>query len=234
METLISPEIFGNHVTAFFTGKSPGVDLDRISKIAFIDKQKIYLPLQKHTDKVLLLDSDLSPRIADAVITNDKGILIGVQVADCVPVLLCDVRKSVFGVVHAGWRGTAAEILKKTIRTMCDKFSSLPDDIIMALGPSIRWCCYHVGHDVLEAVIRVTGDGEYHNPPLPPFSKGGMGGFYCLDLTMANKYQAMTVGIPEKNIWVSEECTYCYPDRFYSYRYAKGTTGRQGGFIGIL
>lgn len=225
METLISPEIFGNHVTAFFTGKSPGIELDRISEIAFIDKQKIYLPLQKHTDKVLLLDSDLSPRIADAVITNDKGILIGVQVADCVPVLLCDLRKSVFGVVHAGWRGTAAGILKKTIRAMCDKFSSLPDDIMMAFGPSIRGCCYYVGHDVLEAVIGVTGDGEYH------IQKSDT---YCLDLTLANKYQAISVGIPEKNIWVSGECTYCYPDRFYSYRYAKGHTGRQGGFIGIL
>ena len=58
METLIFPEIFGSHVTAFFTGKSPGADLYRISNIALVSKEKIYLPIQKHTDKVLLLDSD--------------------------------------------------------------------------------------------------------------------------------------------------------------------------------
>ncbi|MBA3060553.1 MAG: polyphenol oxidase family protein [Nitrospirae bacterium] len=70
--------------------------------------------------------------------------------------------------------------------------------------------------------------------PFPPLAKGGKGRLYCLDLASANKYQAVSAGIHEKNIWVSEECTYCHPDKYYSYRYAKGTTGRQGGFIGIL
>ncbi|MBI5203677.1 MAG: peptidoglycan editing factor PgeF [Nitrospirae bacterium] len=225
METLIYPEIFGSHVTAFFTGKSPGADIGRISNIASVSKEKIYLPVQKHTDKVLLLDSDFSPKIADAVITKDRGILIGVQTADCVPVLLCDMKKSVIGAVHAGWRGTAAEILKKTINAMCDKFISLPEDIMIAIGPSIRLCCYHVGYDVLESVTKVTGAGEYH---------AHKSDAYCLDLATANKCQAMSAGIPEKNIWMSRECTYCNPDRFYSYRYAKGSTGRQCGFIGIL
>ncbi|TAL25034.1 MAG: peptidoglycan editing factor PgeF [Nitrospirae bacterium] len=225
METLIYPEIFGSHVKAFFTGKTPGVDIERISQISFIKKENIYLPIQKHTDKVLALDSDLSPKIADAVITKDKGVLIGIQTADCVPVLLCDIKKSVIGAVHAGWRGTAAEILKKTINVMRDKFISLPDDIMIAIGPSIRLCCYHVGYDVLESVIKVTGAGEYHTHK---------SNAYCLDLATANKFQAISSGIPEKNIWMSQECTYCNPERFYSYRYAKGPTGRQGGFIGIL
>jgi hypothetical protein len=113
METLIHPDIFGKHVTAFFTGKSPGADPKGISGAASIDKQRIYLPIQKHTDKVLVLDSDFSPRIADAVITNNKGVLLGVQVADCVPVLLYDAKKNVIGVVHAGWRGTAGNTRKQ-------------------------------------------------------------------------------------------------------------------------
>ena len=225
METLIFPQIFGRHVTAFFTGKSPGADPEGISRAASIDNQKIYLPTQKHTDKVLVLDSDLSPRIADAVITSNKGILLGIQVADCVPVLLYDVKRNVIGVVHAGWRGTAASILKKTIETMRERFSSFPIDIKIAIGPSIRWCCYHVGYDVLESVEKATGIGEYHI---------NRGGAYCLDLASANKYQAVSAGVPKENIWVSDECTYCHPDKFYSYRFAKGTTGRQGGFIGII
>lgn len=225
METLIFPDIFGKHVTAFFTGKSPGADPEGISRIAAVDKQKIYLPIQKHTDRVLVLDSDLSPRIADAVVTSNKGILLGVQVADCVPVLLYDVKRNVIGVVHAGWRGTAASILKKTIETMHERFASFPDDIKIATGPSIRWCCYHVGYDVLESVTKATGNGEYHI---------NRGEAYCLDLASANKYQAISAGINEKNIWLSDECTYCHPDKYYSYRHAKGTTGRQGGFIEIL
>jgi YfiH family protein len=225
METLIFPDIFGSHVKAFFTGKSPGADLEGIAGAASIDKQKIYLPIQKHTDKVLVLDSDLSPKVADAVITNNKGILIGVQVADCVPVLLHDAKKNVIGVVHAGWRGTAASILKKSIEAMQERFSSFPIDIKIAIGPSIRWCCYHVGYDVLGSVEKATGNGEYH------INRGGQ---YCLDLASANKYQAVSAGVPKENIWMSDECTYCHPDKFYSYRFAKGTTGRQGGFIGIL
>ena len=73
METLIFPEIFGSHVTAFLQVNLPGADLYRISNIALVSKEKIYLPIQKHTDKVLLLDSDLDRKIADAVITKDKG-----------------------------------------------------------------------------------------------------------------------------------------------------------------
>lgn len=225
METLIFPRILGRHVTAFFTGKSPGADPEKISGAASIDKQKIYLPIQKHTDKVLVLDSDLSPKVADAVITSNKGILLGIQVADCVPALLYDAKRNVIGVVHAGWRGTAASILKKAIEAMQERFSSFPIDIKIAIGPSIRWCCYHVGYDVLESVEKATGIGEYH------INRGGV---YCLDLASANKYQAVSAGISEKNIWMSDECTYCYPDKFYSYRFAKGTIGRQGGFIGIL
>lgn len=229
MERLIFPEIFRNRVKAFFTGKVPGAEIERIAEILSMEKQKIYMPVQKHTDKILILDSCLEPKIADAVITSEKGILIGVQVADCVPVLIYDSRKHVAGAVHAGWRGTAEGILKKTIETMMDRYCSSASDISIAIGPSIRWCCYGVGYEVIEAVKKATDSvrsmGIYYT------QKGGK---YCLDLQTANKYHAISMGIPEKSIWMSEECTYCLPDKYYSYRYAKGTTGRQGGFIGLF
>lgn len=226
MEKFINPDnITYPHFNAFFTTKSLNGNLKEIAKNIGISENRIYIPMQKHTDKVIVLDDDLSPKIGDAVITKEKGVLIGVQVADCVPVILCDIRKHVIGAVHAGWRGTADEILKKTIFAMTERFYSTPEDIMLAIGPSIRWCCYHVGYDVLESVIKTTGTGEYH------MQKGET---YCLDLATANKYQAMSMGVPQENIWMSNECTFCYPERFYSYRYAKGPTGRQGGFIGIL
>lgn len=225
MKKLIHPAIFGKDIKAFFTGKNPGAEIDAISEVASVPKENIYMPLQKHTDKILVLDSDFEPKIADAVITNEKGIMIGVQVADCVPLLLCDMKRHIIGAVHAGWRGTAEGILKKAIKALTERFHSAPSDIVVAVGPSIRWCCYEVGYDVIESVKKATGDGDYF------MTKGGK---YCLDLQSANKHQAISIGILEKNIWLSEECTYCLPDQYYSYRYAKGPTGRQGGFIGIV
>lgn len=224
MENVLFPDIFGNGVKAFFTGKTPGTEPGRIAEVASIERQKIYMPVQKHTDKVLILDS-FEPRVADAVITNERGVLIGVQVADCLPILLYDTKRHVIGAVHAGWRGTAEGVLKKTITAIIDKFYSSLSDIMVAFGPSIRWCCYNVGYEVVGAVRKATGHGDYY------MTRGEK---YCLDLQTANRLQALTVGISEKNIWLSDECTFCLPDKYYSYRYAKGTTGRQGGFIGMV
>jgi YfiH family protein len=225
MYTLIWPDIFNGHVEAFFTGKFPGADRKKISEMMSIRREDIYMPVQKHTDTVLLLESDIEPGIGDALITRRRGILIGVQVADCVPVLLFDKIKGVIGAVHAGWRGTASKIIRKTITLMMDHFDSSPVDIVMALGPSIRGDCYCVGTDVKDAVCKATGDGKYYT-----FSKGK----YSIDLASANMLQSISSGIPEKNIWLSSQCTYCNHDRFHSYRYHKNHTGRQGGFIGML
>ncbi len=226
MEKLISPDIFGGErITAFFTGKRTGADIERLSEITPFKRQNIFIPIQKHTDKILVLvESEQQPGIADAVVTKRKGILIGVRVADCAPILLFDPKKEVIGAVHAGWRGTAAEILKKTLNVMIDRFCSSLSDILVAIGPCIRWCCYHVGYEVIEAMKKVMKDGDYY------VKKGEK---YCFDLAAANKYQTLSMGIPSGNIWMSEECTRCLPEKYYSYRYAKGLTGRQGGFIGM-
>ena len=224
METVIFPTIFDRKVKAFFTGKNPGSDFLRIAEIASVGKQHIFVPVQKHTDKVLLLDS-FDPKIADAVITDQKGVLIGVLGADCVPILLYDRRTGATGAVHAGWRGTATGILKKAIHVMGERFSSSPADIILAIGPGIRWCCYDVGPEVIDAVKKATGGGDYFRVK---------GERKYLDLPLANKHQAIYAGVKPENISMSDDCTCCMPDKYYSYRFAKGPTGRQGGFIGLI
>jgi YfiH family protein len=226
MDRFIRPDIFDGHIEAFFTGKSPGVDIKEISRILSIQEEDVFLPVQKHTDKVLIIESDLESKIADAVITKRKGVLIGVQVADCVPILLFDSRKLIISSVHAGWRGTTTQIIKKTIKSMVNYFSSSPQDIKIAFGPSIRWNCYCVDYKVKDAICKVTGEGNYYLEK----SKGK----YCIDLSSANVYQAMSMGILKENIWSSNECTYCNPEKYYSYRYGKDCSGRQGGFIGIF
>lgn len=231
-EPIITPPIFHRlPVKAFFTTKAFCGNEFRVQSSGV---DAIYLPIQKHTDKVLILDSDIEPKIADAVITNRKGILIGVQVADCVPILLYDAEKGVAGVVHAGWRGTAAGILKNTINAMTGRFYSSPSDILVAIGPAIRWCCYEVGYEVIEAVEKAMGSkGTGISLELSKDYIIKKGEKYCLDLPTANKYQAISSGIKPEHIWMSCECTFCLPEKYYSYRYAKGTTGRQCGFIGI-
>lgn len=236
MEHVIFPEIFEGVVKGFFTGRIPGADRERIAGLASVKKEAIYMPLQRHTDKIVTLDFDLELKIADAVITHRKDLLIGVQVADCVPILLHDPVKNVIAAVHAGWRGTAEGILKKTIKAITDKFYSEASGIVIAIGPSIRWCCYSVGYEVIEAVSKATdtvrnAERGMRDQNAYYLEKGDK---YCLDLQGANKYQALSMGVPEKNIWLSGECTFCLPEKYYSYRFAKGPTGRQGGFIGIL
>ncbi len=221
--SIIRPAIFDHsEVIAFFSTSLFNGNLDDISKFVNIPKNNIYLPVQKHTNRIHVLQKDFKPVVTDAVLTDKKGILIGVQVADCVPVLLNDREKGVIGAVHAGWRGTVSQILKNALREMKNRFGSSAGDILVAIGPSIRRCCYNVGSDVKNAVLKASGEGPYYH------KKDGR---YFIDLADANLLQALSIGIRQKNIWQSDECTFCNPARFYSYRYSNGTTGRQGGFI---
>ncbi len=222
------PNIDLPDMKAFFTTKHfcmENVPLRHALSGGFnIPESNIYMPVQKHTNRVHVLNSGSEPVIADAVVTSRENVLIGVIVADCVPVLLYDMNKRVIGAVHAGWRGTAAGILIETIELMVRDFSSLASDIMVAIGPSIRQCSYEVDEKVKTEVQMATGEGVY-------FKKHD--DKYFLDLSTANRIQALSTGVIPENIWQSEECTFCNPEKFYSYRYLKGSEGRQGGFIGI-
>ncbi|MBF0506908.1 MAG: peptidoglycan editing factor PgeF [Nitrospirae bacterium] len=225
MSGIVVPPIFdGRPVKAFFTTKALSCDKQALAKFLAVPQDSIYMPVQKHTDKVVILDYDRDPKIGDAVITANRDVFIGVQVADCMPVLLYDGKRHVAGAVHAGWRGTAASIVRRTIEEMSRHFSTAPSDIIMAIGPGIRGCCYEVGYEVIEAVARASGEGDYYRT---------LGGKYYLDLAVANRQQAVSSGISPERIWLSGECTFCLPDKYYSYRYSKGSAGRQCGVIGI-
>jgi YfiH family protein len=221
-DVVVPPLFGGERVRGFFTTKKTGDDRKAVAHLFGIPESHVYMPVQQHTDKIAVIEHDLSPLIADAVITLRKDIVIGIRVADCVPVLLFEKTKGIIAAVHAGWRGTAAGILKKTIQTMIDGFHGSPAGMLVAIGPAIRGCSYGVDHEVMDAVTRATGQGTHHTE---------RGGKYFLDLSSANKHQALSMGIPEDRVWVSGDCTFCHPERYYSYRYGKGTTGRQGGFI---
>lgn len=225
MLQIIHPDNIGGRFSAFFTTKSYGTHTGEIAALLGADPERFYLPIQKHTDKIVILSSadSLSDRkIADAVITTLDDVFVGVAVADCVPILLASKTRGVIGAVHAGWRGTAQEIIKKTIAVFFDRFSCPPHDVFVAFGPSIRKNCYAVGEEVVAAVVKASGPGDYIS----------ISADRChIDLTGANRQQALSMDIPALNIWESPECTFCNPQRFHSYRYAKTLSGRQGAFI---
>ncbi len=219
MENIIYPENLNNSYTnSFFTDKT--FDIKKFS-----EKYQVYMPIQKHTDRVLIFSEDRNPKIADAVITSKKGIFIGVKVADCLPILLADSTKKVIAAVHAGWRSTAKGILKNTLKQMYDLFSCRSKDIFIAMGPSIRGCCYEVGQEVIDALKAQTLSDEYIVC---------LNGKKHIDLAIANKIQVLSMGININNIWVSKDCTYCNHERYFSYRFHGKEAGRQYGIIGML
>jgi len=107
---------------------------------------------------------------------------------------------------------------------MIENYQSSPEDISIALGPSIKGCCYEADSEVHEALYGVAGDGSYSVRKRDK---------YYIDLSAVNMLQAIAAGVPQQNMWVSDECTYCNHDRYHSYRYHKDHAGRQGGFIRI-
>src|ERR1700739_3323 len=188
---------------------------------------------------------------ADALITAESGLLLGVQTADCVPILLADARHRVVAAIHAGWRGTLARIAVKTLGRMSMEFGTRPRDVVAALGPAIGRECYEVGPEVAQAfaaqfpVAKDWFDGPFdqlahgeeplwlpwltmmppgHVPP-PPRAQ--------LDLHAANRWQLIDAGVPKKNIAVSDLCTKCRPDLLFSYRREGANAGRLMGVIGI-
>ena len=146
----------------------------------------------------------------DAVITNQPGVLVTVRTADCVPILLHDPIHRVVAAVHAGWRGSVAGIVAKTLITMQQEFGSHADSIHVAIGPSAGPCCYEVDEPVLKplqsypfwkSVVRETGPGRA-----------------LLDLREFVRRQAQAAGVPPQHMWTVIHCTICRPDLFFSYR----------------
>ena len=157
----------------------------------------------------------------DALITDAEGVVLSILTADCVPVLLYDKKKKVVAAIHAGWKGTQAHIVTKTVQKMTDVFGSNPKDIQAGIAPSIGSCCYEVGEDVA---------GHFFETP-EAFTKQGEK--YMLNLPYLNKEQLLSAGVSESNIEMSDICTACEVERFFSYRKEKGCSGRFMSMIGL-
>jgi len=165
-----------------------------------------------------------TPYEADGVVTSVKGLPIICFVADCVPVLLWDGVNSVAGAVHCGWKSSVADILGEAVEKMCSLGAEVKH-IRAAMGAAIGKCCFETDDDVPQAVEKYLG-GDTEGL----FVKRE-DGKTLVDLRGANKRRLMQLGVPEENIDISEECTMCSHEKYWSHRYTKGDRGSQAAVI---
>jgi YfiH family protein len=159
----------------------------------------------------------------DALLTARRDLALGVSTADCVPILLADEGGGFVGVVHAGWRGTAASILSAALEALRNRGCDL-NRIRIGMGPCIGPCCFEVGDEVVEAILRADpGAGDaIARPP---------GGRAKVDLALLNRRQARAAGVPDRSIAAASLCTVCRSDLLESYRRSGGKPGRMIGFV---
>jgi len=167
----------------------------------------------------------------DGLMTNQPGVLLAVGTADCVPVLVVDVEKRIVAAFHAGWRGTAAQIVEQGIATMQDEYGTRVEDLVAAVGPSIGSCCYAIGDEVRDTFSKRLRYADRL------FSKRGDPTY--LDLWEANRQQLLNVGLTNRQIAVAGECTACTRDksgdlRYFSHRGERGAAGRMLNVVGVI
>lgn len=217
------------------------------------EEMPTFTPRQIHSDIVSRIDAAVRVApYADALVTQERGILIAVQTADCIPILLADTKNRAVAAIHSGWRGTLGRIALKTLGRMRMDFGTDPGDVIAAIGPGIGRCCYEVGSDLarefdsqfpqarewfdgpFEALAAGENDAEWlpwltMRPPGHPAAPARL----QLDLLAANRSILTEAGVPATGIISTDFCTACRSDLFFSYR-RESSTGRLMAAIGIL
>lgn len=187
---------------------------------------------QVHENNVLIVtDADrrelFTPFMyeADGIVTNRRGLPLMCFTADCVPVLLCDDAAGVVGAVHCGWRSTVKDILRVAVERMSE-LGATPKNIRAAIGPAIEICCFETDREVPDAVESLlSGDTEGAYFEVPGTGK------YMVDLKEVCRRRLTQLGVREENISLSDECTCCNSDKYWSHRATHGERGSQAAVI---
>lgn len=222
------------------TSFSGGDDFDKVEEnyrrlcgAVGINVENLVLSKQTHTNNVRVVTkadcgtgyTKSSFNDVDGLVTNQSGVALVTQYADCTPLLFCDPIKRVCATSHAGWRGTVNMIGKVTVEKMVSEFGCNPSDIIAAIGPCICQNCYEVDTPVLEAFAEsgmdITG----------VFCEGRDENHFMLNLVRANKNILLSAGIKEENIDISDICTCCNAEELHSHR---ATGGKRGNLAAII
>lgn len=187
-------------------------------------------------------------RDGDGLMSDVPGLGLIVFTADCIPILLYDTAHGAVAALHAGWKGALGGIAEKGVLAMKRRYFSRPEDIKAAIGPGIGPCCFQVGEDVKNALFSLLGTAAEQlisSLPAPrlhfspedaaeksvPYPADAVKGKYFIDLKGANRALLIRAGLNPESIAVSDECTRCRPDRYWSHRYHGLSRGSQCGII---
>ena len=186
----------------------------------------------------------------DGLMSDEPGVLLGIQTADCIPVLVADRKQRAVAAFHAGWRGTLARIVENGVGRMRLEFGSRPQDLVASIGPGIGQCCYAVGEEVrqqfdsqfsyAQELFREVYDADPIRQKYPMLfltarapGHSDLGPATHLDLAEANRRQLLAAGLRTGAIFLTGQCTGCRTDRFFSHRIERGFTGRMMSVIGV-
>ncbi len=163
----------------------------------------------------------------DGLLTNEPGVVLCTQYADCVPLFFVDPVRKVVATSHAGWKGTAARIGKVTVEHMKQEYGCHPEDILAGIGPSIGPCCFEVDKPVADAFTALEESGD-------DAVRRRKDEKYDVDLWEINRRILLNAGITAEHITVTDLCTRCHPDVFWSHRAAGPLRGSLAGFIALV
>src|SRR6266850_544775 len=201
------------------SSSNPMVQINRVRFLAAVGAAGWPIMKLKQVHSATVVDMNDSSAANDAVegdacVTDLEGIMLGIQTADCVPILIADSSGAAVAAIHAGWRGTAARIVEAAVARLREKFSIDPKNLIASIGPHIGVCCYEVGYEVLEAIA---------NPSVfeqkPEWAKPH------LNLAEETRRQLLNAGLADHQVEISSLCTRCRGDLFHSYRRDGKKTG---------
>jgi polyphenol oxidase len=206
---------------------------------------------QIHSDLIHRVDQPPAQLLAgDGLVTDVPGLVLAVQAADCLPIILVDRKRRAVGVFHAGWRGTVQRIVEKGVGEMRKHFGSDPRDLVSAIGPGVRGCCYDVGEEVrtrfeaqfayASSLFREVKESDPVREKYPLLfltarapGHGELPMKIYLDLVEANRRQLLDAGVLARNVEVAGPCTACHTELLFSFRAEKGVTGRMMAAAGI-
>ena len=203
----------------------------RIAAAIGVEVEDMTFTHQTHTTNVAVVrEENRGTRFmeTDGMVTNVPGICLVTFYADCVPLYFVDPVKKAIGMSHSGWRGTVGKIGKVTIEKMTEVYGSNPEDLVVAIGPSICQDCYEVSEDVIKQFKANFAEGIW-----PELFYQKNNGKYQLNLWKANEHVFLEAGVKKENIAVTNVCTHCNPDILFSHRTTGNMRGNLSAFLAL-
>jgi YfiH family protein len=176
---------------------------------------------QTHSDTVLVAERAGCIGEGDALITNRRGITLGIRTADCLPIVIADPSNRAIAAIHAGWRGTLLGIVPKTVKAMQEQFGSRPEDLVVVVGPGIASCCFEVGPEVAVQFSAFFPERK------------DLSGRTKIDLVETIRRQVGRNDGTARQFAAVGLCSVCRADLFHSYRRDREAAGRMVSLIGV-